>query len=221
MARKIKENSNIAIIGLGRFGMSLAMHLSNNKRKIVCIDKDEKKVKEVLKYCDYAFVTDDLSQENLEELGIKNCDIAVICIGESIDVSILATLNVCSMGIKKVYTKATSEEQGQILEKLGAEVLFPEKDSADRLANRILSNNILDFISLNDKIDISEIKLPKKYIGTAVKDSNIRKKYGLNIIAIEKGDIINTNIDPDYVFEENDAVVIIGNRTEIIKFEEQ
>ena len=77
MASKIKENTNIAIIGLGRFGMSLAVKLSKDKRKLVCIDKDEKKVKEVLKYCDYAFVTDDLSQENLEDLGIKNCEIAI------------------------------------------------------------------------------------------------------------------------------------------------
>lgn len=221
MARKMKEKSTIGIIGLGRFGMSLAMQLANDKRRVVCIDKDEKKVKEALTFCEYGYVTDDLSQKNLEELGFKNCDIVVICIAEKTDVSILTTLNVVALGVKKVYAKALSEEQGQVLQKLGAEVLFPEKDSADRLASRILSNNILDVINLSNNIDITEIKIPSKYIGTSIRNSDIRSKFGLNIIAIERGEVITTNIDPDYLFEENDAIVIIGNHKDIISFEEQ
>lgn len=219
MARRMKEKSTIGIIGLGRFGMSLAQQLAADKRRLVCIDKDEKKVKAALSFCEYAYVTDDLSLKNLDELGFRNCDIVVICIAEQTDVSILTTLNVVALGVKKVYAKALSEEQGQVLSKLGADVLFPEKDSADRLASRILSNNILDVISLNNNIQITEVKIPARYIGVSVRNSDCRTKYGLNIIAIERGDIITTNIDPDFVFEENDAVVLIGNRNDIISFE--
>lgn len=221
MARKVKELQNIGIIGLGRFGMSLAQELSKNENRVICIDKDEKKVKKALEYCSFAYVTDDLSLKNLEELGLKTCDIVVICIAEEMDVSILTTLNVVSLGVKKVYAKAASEEHGQILAKLGAEVLFPEKDSAFRLLKRIYSKNILDYISLNDTIDITEVKLPKKYIGKEVKNTDIRRKFGLNIIAIKQGSIIITAIDPNYEFIADDTIFVIGPRKNIIDFEEQ
>ena len=217
----VRKKATIGIIGLGRFGMSLAIELATSGKNIVCIDKDEKKIKEILNYCDYAFVSEDLTQKTLEETGFKECDTVVICIADSIDVSILTTLNVSALGVKKIIAKASSEDQGLVLEKLGAEVVYPEKDSADRLAKRILSNNILDFISLNEHIDICEVKVPKRYLGLTIRNCDIRNKFGLNIIALEAGDAISTNISPDYKFKEGDAVVLIGNKGDILNFEQQ
>ena len=170
-----KNAGTIGIIGLGRFGYSLAIELASKGKSIICIDKDEKKVKEMLEYTDYAYVSEDLTKETLEELGFKECETIVVCIGEKVDASILTTLNAISLGVKKVIAKAGNEEQGQVLERLGAEVIYPDKDSADRLAKKILSNNILDFISLNENIEIVEITIPKRYVGIKLADTDIRK----------------------------------------------
>ena len=213
------KKSTIGIIGLGRFGMSLAIELSSKGKNVICLDKDEKKVKEVLNYTDYAYVSEDLSKETLEELGFKECDTIVVCIGEKSDISILTTLNAISLGVDKVIAKAGNEDQGKVLERLGAEVVYPDKDSADRLAKKILSHNIMDFISLNENIEIVEIAIPKRYIGVKLLDSDIRKKYNLNIVAIERDDNIDINISPNHVFKENDAIVVVGNTNNIAEFE--
>ncbi len=213
------KKSTIGIIGLGRFGMSLAIELSSKGKNVICLDKDEKKVKEVLNYTDYAYVSEDLSKETLEELGFKECDTIVVCIGEKSDISILTTLNAISLGVEKVIAKAGNEDQGKVLERLGAEVVYPDKDSADRLAKKILSHNIMDFISLNENIEIVEIAIPKRYVGVKLSESDIRKKYNLNIVAIERDDNIDINISPNHVFKENDAIVVVGNTNNIAEFE--
>ena len=215
----MSDKASIGIIGLGRFGFSLAAELASKGKSVICVDKDEKKVKEILNYTDYAYVSEDLTKETLEELGFQECETVVVCIGEKIDVSILTTLNVISLGVKKVIAKAGSEEQGRVLERLGAEVIYPDKDSADRLAKRILSHNILDFISLNENIEIVEITIPKRYVGVKLADSDIRKKFNLNIVAIERDEEIDINISPNYIFEEKDAIVVIGNTNNIAEFE--
>lgn len=215
----MSDKASIGIIGLGRFGFSLAAELASKGKSVICVDKDEKKVKEILSYTDYAYVSEDLTKETLEELGFQECETVVVCIGEKIDVSILTTLNVISLGVKKVIAKAGSEEQGRVLERLGAEVIYPDKDSADRLAKRILSHNILDFISLNENIEIVEITIPKRYVGVKLADSDIRKKFNLNIVAIERDEEIDINVSPNYVFEEKDAIVVIGNTNNIAEFE--
>lgn len=214
-----KNAGTIGIIGLGRFGYSLAVELASKGKSIICIDKDEKKVKEILEYTDYAYVSEDLTKETLEELGFKECETIVVCIGEKVDASILTTLNAISLGVKKVIAKAGNEEQGQVLERLGAEVIYPDKDSADRLAKKILSNNILDFISLNENIEIVEITIPKRYVGKKLADTDIRKRFKLNVIAIERDENIDINVSPSHVFKDKDAVVVVGNTDSIAEFE--
>lgn len=214
-----KKKATIGIIGLGKFGMCLAYELVQSGKKIVCIDKEEKKVKKALEFCDYAFVSEDLSKDTLEETGFKECETIVVCIGEHMDTAIFATLNALTLGVNKVIAMSNTEEQGLVLAKLGAEVIYPYKDSSDKLAKRILSNNVLDFISLNDEVEIIEVKVPSRYIGNSILDTNIRQNYGLNIIALEYGDRIETRIDPKYIFKEGDAIVVIGAKKDLRKFE--
>lgn len=130
--------------------MYLANELVGSGKNIVCVDKDERKVKKVLDIYNYTFVTEDLSVQTLEELDFKECDVIVICIGEQMDTAIFATLNALSLYAGKVISISYTEELDKALEKLGADVIYPYKDSASQLAKRILSNNILDFISLNE-----------------------------------------------------------------------
>ena len=216
---KNKKMAAVGIIGLGRFGMALAKGLCELGKEVLAIDENESKIKEVRNYTEYAMVAENLTKESLEEAGIQNCEVVAVCIGEKIDVSILVTLNVVSLGVPKVIAKATSYEQGCVLEKIGAEVVYPEHDMAVRLAKRIVARNVLDYLSLSGDVEISEVKIIDKLIGQSVGAANVRKKYGLNIIAIEHDGMIITDIEPDYVFSREDVIVVIGKKENLSAFE--
>lgn len=217
---KNKKRESFGVIGLGRFGLALAKALAKEGKDVIAIDSDENKIKEVRNDTEYAYVVSELTKAALQETGIQNCDAVIVCIGEKIDTSILTTLNVVSLGVPKVIAKANTYEHGLILEKLGAEVVYPEHDMAVRLAKRLLTNNVLDYIMLSDDIEISELTLTDKLIGESVADINIRKKLGLNIIAIMHNGKTITNIEPEYQFEKGDVMVVIGNRKNIEQSED-
>lgn len=207
------------IIGLGRFGFSLATALAEANREVLVLDSSENKIRQIRHLTDNALVVSDLSKETMIESGIQNCETVIICIGEKVDVSILTTLNVISMGVPRVIAKAISLEQGKILEKIGAEVIYPEHDMAIRLANRLTSSRVMDYIALDDDITITELRLTSKISGQTVLQASIRKKFKLNIIALEQNKKTITEITPDLVLQENDIAVVIGNKEHIKKFE--
>ena len=218
---KAPKNISVGIIGLGRFGMALAKRLCELGKEVLVLDENEFKIREMRNFTEFAFICDDLSKEALEDAGIQNCELVAVCIGQKIDVSILVTLNVVSLGIPKVIAKAVSYEQGCVLEKIGAEVVYPERDMALRLAKRIVSHNVLDFISHNSEIKISELTVPRILVNQTVKNCSIRPKYGLNIIALKHDNNIFTQIDPNYKFSEDDIIVVIGEKKSLQLFEQE
>ncbi|MBQ3253997.1 MAG: TrkA family potassium uptake protein [Acholeplasmatales bacterium] len=205
------------IVGLGRFGLSLALELANKGADIIVLDGDETKVSLVREYVENAYVVKNLEKPTLLETGIKNCDVVIVCIGEQIDISVLTTLNLVEMGIPTVISKATSLEHGKVLEKLGAEVVYPERDMAIRLADRIESASMLDFVRLSEKINISKVMVPNQAINKSVLDLNLRSKFGLNIIAIENNNDVNERISPEYIFKENDILYLSGGKEGLVK----
>lgn len=217
--KKKETSESFGIIGLGRFGTALAEKLAEAGREVIVIDRSEAKVKELRRYTDFAYVAEELTKEVLEEIGIQNCDTVVVCIGEAIDISILVTLNVVNMGVKRVISKAISREQGEVLAKIGAEVVYPERDMALRLAKRMLVSSVLDYIKLDNDVEISEVVVSPKMVGRTVKDSKFRQKFGLNIIAIEHGGKTETDVSPEYIFTEEDVLVVIGNSENVSGFE--
>lgn len=217
---KKRKSTAFGVIGLGRFGTALAITLAEAGKDVIVIDRSEDKVKAMRQYTEYAFVTDDLSKATLSEVGLKDCDTVIICIGEKIDTSILTTLNVVSLGVPHVIAKATSEEQGAVLEKIGAEVVYPERDMAIRLGKRLVSNNVLDFIFLDNQIELQQVPVSGRMVGLSVQEFDIRRKYGLNIIAIEHEQVTDIEFRPDYHFAENDIITVIGKVDNIKRFEQ-
>lgn len=218
----IKKNKDITygIIGLGRFGSALAQTLAECGKDVIVIDKNEAKIKAAREYTEHAFIVGELNKDVLEETGIHNCDTVVVCMGEQIDVSIMTTLIVVNIGVKRVIAKATTPEQGMVLEKLGAEVIYPERDSAIRLAHKLVSSRVMEYISLNNELDISEVKLTSKIGNKSVGEANLRKRYGLNIIAIKQEGNTIIDISPEFELHENDIIVAVGKRANILRFEE-
>ena len=207
------------VVGLGRFGSALAKTLAESGKEVIVVDNNESKVKQIRNVVTEAFVVGTLDKENLEETGIQNCQTVIVCIGTAIDTSILTTLNLISMGVPRVIAKAISIDQGSVLEKIGAEVVYPEIDMAVRLANRLVYSKGLDFIKLDGDVEVSEIKVSKKLVGLSVVKADLRSRFNLNIIAIEHQNITTIQLDPDYVFNADDVLVVIGKKKHISNFE--
>ena len=213
-----KEKMVYGIIGLGRFGYALAAELAHSGADIMVLDMNEEKVRELREVTESAYVVKNLEKKTLSEVGIQNCDVAIVCIGSQMDTSILTTLNLVELGIPKVISKASSAEHGKILEKLGAEVVYPERDMALRLGHRLESSTVLDYVQLSERLNISKLALSPKAAGLSVKETNLRPRFGLNIIAIESGGVIIQNITPDYVFKKDDILYVAGDRNGLTKF---
>lgn len=218
-----KKNSDISfgVIGLGRFGSALVKTLTEAGKEVIAIDKDEQRVKAVRKYTDFAFVVDNLNQETLEETGIQNCGTVTICIGEALDVSILTTMLVIRMGIPNVISKANSQEHGEVLKQLGAMVVYPESDMAVRIGKRLISDSLIDYISLDDNVEVRRIAVGGAMVGHSILELNIRNAYGINVIAVERDHQTDVEFPPQYVFREGDIVAVIGKEDKIDHFERE
>lgn len=218
MLRKNKNaKQTYGIIGLGRFGYALAMELASAGAELLVIDRDEDKVRELRDYTENAYLVASLDKKTLMETGIQNCDVAVVCIGEQLDTSILTTLNLVTMGIPTVIAKAASHEHGEILEKLGAQVVYPERDMGVRLANRLEASRMLDYIQLSEKLNISKLVVPRQIIGKTVLEANLRKEFDINIIAVENGANLNPMVAPGYTFQEDDILYVSGSKAGLNK----
>lgn len=214
----MKSKKIYGVIGLGRFGMPLAQRLALAGEEVIGVDMNEDKVEEFREFSDLAFVTKSLHKEVLREMGIQNCDLVVVCIGSNIEASILATMNIINLGVPTVISKATSEVQGEVLEKLGAKVVYPEYDMAVRTAKKILQKNLRDYISMGKDVEIVEVELTDKMIGKSILDLDLRKSYSLNVIAIHHEKGIELEFLPSYQLKKGDVVVVIGKEENVSRF---
>ena len=199
---KKKNVTAYGIVGLGRFGEALARELAGSGAELLVMDRDEERVREMRELTENALVVNTLDKKTLSETGIQNCDVAIVCIGEHMESSILTTLNLVSLGISTVISKATSPEHGEILTRLGAEVVYPERD----------------FIQLSEKINISKLLTPEALIGKTVHEVDLRSHFNLNIIAIQNGPDVLEHIVPTYRFQPGDILIVSGNKEGIQRF---
>lgn len=213
MFKKKGNKNTYGIVGLGRFGTALALELVAAGAEIIVLDRDEEKIRELREYTDNAFIVRSLDKKTLSETGIQNCDIAVVCISEQMDTSILTTLHLVALGIPTVMAKASSQEHGEILEKLGADVVYPERDMAVRIAHRLEASQMLDYIQLSEKLNISKLLVPAKMVGKTVLDVNLRKEFGVNIIAVENNGNLKEIVAPGYQFRQGDIIFLSGSRS--------
>ena len=191
------KKKTYAVLGLGRFGMPLATKLAQSGADVIGVDMDEERVRAFREYSEYAFVAKKLTKEVLEDIGIQDCDVAVICIGSRVETSILVTLNILNLGVPSVISKASSAEQGEVLRRLGADVVYPERDMALRTAKKILRENLVDYLSIGKDIEIIEIEISNKMVNKTILELDLRKKYKLNVIAIRHDENVTRFVD-DY-----------------------
>lgn len=219
MKNKKRSKLVCGIIGLGRFGTALAHELAANDCEIVVVDSNEDKINKISEITDNAVIINTITQESLLKAGIADCDIAVVCMAEKIDVCILTTLYLKRLGVPRIIVKAMSAEQGDIIEMMGAEVVYPERDMAVRLAGKLMAPNLLEYIELSDDVNIMELVATERIAGKSIISLDVRKNYKLNIVAIKHDGKVDIDFQPDYKFSAGDTITVIGRKESVAKFE--
>lgn len=208
------------VIGLGRFGTSVAETLYGLGNDVLAVDSDEEIVQNISERVTHAVQLDANDENSLRALGISNFDVAIISIGSDIQASILATLLVKEMGVKHIITKANDALHAKVLYKIGANrVIFPERDMGVRVAHNLCSSNILDYIELSPDFSIAEIAAPSDWENRSLIDLNLRATYGINVVAIKRSNEIDVSPSPDEVVLSGDIIVAIGGTQELNNIE--
>ena len=209
---------SILIIGLGRFGTYMARKFTELGNHVMALDIDEDKINEILPYVTSAQIGDATKPAVLEGLGVDNFDICVVSVGENFQSSLETTSLLKEAGAKYVLSRASTEIQAKFLLRNGAdEVVFAEKQMAERLAVRYSAKNIFDYIQLTPEYAIYEIPTPKAWEGRTIRDKNVRVKYNLNILAVKRGEALTPVPDADYVFDTRDRLIVMCKKENIDK----
>ncbi|MFD3156121.1 potassium channel family protein [Haloimpatiens sp. FM7330] len=208
------------IIGLGRFGTSVAETLYNLGHDVLAVDSDEDVVQSIANRVTHAVQADVTDENNLKAIGVQNFDVAVISIGSKMQASIMATLLAKELGVKHIIAKANNKLHAKVLYKIGADkVVFPERDMGVRVAHNLVSSNILDYIELSSEYSIAEIASPKDWHGKNLKQIDVRSTYGINVMAIKKPSYIDIAPSAEEVIEEGDVIVAIGSIEDLNRLE--
>lgn len=191
-----------AVIGLGVFGHYLATHLYDKGHDVLAIDKNSSHVQEIKDKVSQAVVADATDLEAVKALELSGMDAVVICIGTAMNNSILSVLNLADIGVGRLYAKALSEPHGRILRKIGAtEVLYPEKDTAITLAERLHNPNMLEYLPFIEGYSISKFELPEQLVGKQLKDLDLINRYGIQVIAVLKKGRDGSHVIPNAQYE--------------------
>ena len=210
-----------AIIGLSSFGYFLALELAKEGVEIMAIDLDEGKIEKIKPYVQKAIIGDGTDRATLESLGLHEMDGVVVSLGQMED-SILSTLHLKELSVPRIVSKALSEEHGKILDMIGAtDVIFPEKDMANRSARALTHENILDHVPLAEGYSIVEIAAPASFLGQSLGELDLRNAFGIQVIVIKESVPENVVLIPmaDYLIKENDVLVIMGRDEDLKKLQ--
>lgn len=179
----------IGVIGSGRFGEALVQSLASQGAEILLMDMDREKIQELSEYVTKAVEGDATNVRTLEDAGFGTCDTVVVAIGENIEGSIMATVNCKEIGISTVVAKATTDVHGNILRRVGADVVvYPNRDRAKRLARTLMTTSLIDLIDLSDGMSAAEIAAPEFLFDKTLAEMDVRKNYGVTIVAVRRLD---------------------------------
>jgi trk system potassium uptake protein TrkA len=209
-----------AVVGMGRFGSSIARSLHLSGFEVLAIDESEERVQEISAIVTHAVQADSTDEEALRALGIRNFDVVVVAIGQDIQASILTTLILKELGVQHLVVKAQNELHGKVLQRIGADkIVYPERDMGNRVAHQLISPTILDYIELSDEYSIIEMMAAPQMIGKNLQQLDIRAKHGCSVMAIKHGTKVNIAPSAQDLIKESDVLVVVGSNDDLQKFE--
>ena len=205
----------IAVLGPSRFGASVARALTNMGVEVMGVDKNPDKVADLAHDITHAVQADILDDDALDSLGLRNFDVVVLSI-KDVEISCIATMALKDHGAVKIVAQAGGEAHGKILERIGADkVIMPEKDMGIRLARSLSSNNLIDYMELSAKHSLMELEAIDEWVGRTLKQSNIRNRYKINVVAIRSGKVLRVAPGSDDIIHDGDVLVVIGENTDL------
>lgn len=206
------------VLGLGRFGTSMATALAESGHDVIAVDANEHIINEMSEHVAQALQADAASEEFLKKIGVKNFNATIVAIGDDIESSITSTLLLKELGANFVIAKAQNEVHAKLLNKVGADrVVFPERDMGIREANSLTSGNIVDVIELSPDFSIIETIIPESWVGKTLSELRVRTKYKVNVIAIKKGNEMNILPNAETIFTPNDLIAVMGKNEDLEK----
>ncbi len=201
-----------AVIGLGRFGTSVAMTLQTLGHEVLAIDSDEDRVQKLSDQVTHVVQADTTDENALHALGLRNFDAVVVAIGADVQANVATTLLLKELGIPYIIAKARNALHGKMLEKIGADrVVYPERDMGQRVAHSLISSNVLDYIELSPDLSLVEVTVPGTFIGRTLQQANMRALYGVNVVAIKRFEKLIVPPQPNELIQESDIMIVIGS----------
>ena len=210
---------SVLLIGMGKFGRTLGEKLLGMGDEVMIVDKDEDKINALASKYTNALITNCMIEENLATMDIPSFDACVVAIGDDFQSSLEITSILKDLGAKRVISRATTEIQRKFLMRVGAdEVIYPDMDIAEKLAVRMNSKKVINYIDIDSDYSIFEIDLPVKWVNKTLLDINPRGKYGMNILTVKRGKEVISRLDGNFVFAPEDQLVVFGNAEQILTF---
>jgi trk system potassium uptake protein TrkA len=210
-----------AVIGLGRFGSSVAAYLAKMGYEVLAVDENEERVQQMADLVTHAVSADTTDEDALRAIGVRNFDVAVVAIGQDIQASILTTLILKELGVPYIVAKAQDELHGKVLSKIGADkVVYPERDMGLRVAHQLVSPNILEHIELSPDYSIVEMQVSSEMAGKSLRELEIRAKYNCNVLAVKRDGQMNITPRADEPLLLTDVLVIVGRNDQLTRLEQ-
>lgn len=211
-------NKSYAVFGLGRYGLAVAKELAKSGADILAVDIDENIVNSAILDIPFCKCADVTEPGVLRQLGIANVDVVIIAMATNLEANVMAVMLCKELGVKTVIAKCADDMQGKILLRVGADkVVIPERESGERLAKNMLSSGFVDVMELSDDVSLLELDIKDEWIGKNLIELNLRKKYGINVIAIKMGESIEIDLDPTLPLSKEMQLVIIAQTSKLEK----
>ena len=207
---KKNKRKQFLVAGLGLFGTSVAVNLQRMDYEVYAIDSDEGLVQDLSTQLNFVVCGDASDKKTLQSLPLEDVDVAVVAIG-NLERNMMCTMLLKEMGIKQVIAKAINELHGEMLSKIGADkVIFAEKDMGERLAYNLVSAGVMDYIELSSEISVMSLPVPEEFIGKNLIESDLRRRYDVNIVAIKREGKTIVNPKAQEVFQPEDEIIVLG-----------
>ena len=206
------------VVGLGRFGSSVAKTLTDNGYDVLAIDQDHQIIQDISNSVTHAVEADATDEEALKTLGVRNFDVAIVSIGDNLHANILCTLILKELEVPYVIVKAQDNLHGKVLTKVGADrVVYPERDMGERIANNLISSNVLDYLEFAPNYSVVEIMASDTMIGKTLAELGFRNKYDVNVMAIKRGQSLNMTPGGNDKILEDDTLIVMGKNENLDK----
>lgn len=217
----MKSNQSYAVFGLGRYGLATAKELAAAGAQVLAVDRDEQAVQSAAAFLPLVKCADVTDPAVLDMLGISHFDVVIIAMAEHMEACVMAVMLCKEAGVPTVIVKCASETHGRLLSRVGADqVVIPESESGVRMARNLLSSGFVDVMELSGEVSLIEVPVKTDWVGKSLIELNLRKKYGINVVALKRDQQIDVTVDPAAPMQEGDFLVVIAETAKLHKLKE-